>query len=118
MSDEEDEEESGKEKKIVLPEYFLRQNELRQDLFEKLLVLSAEAVKKNKLQKDIAQHIKTSLDTDTDMNELIGKGPWQVVVGRSFAAAVTHEAMHVAFYDLPVYQETFLIYKALGVQSV
>eukprot|EP00931_Biecheleriopsis_adriatica_P119000 TRINITY_DN94292_c0_g1_i1.p2 TRINITY_DN94292_c0_g1~~TRINITY_DN94292_c0_g1_i1.p2 ORF type:complete len:118 (+),score=46.21 TRINITY_DN94292_c0_g1_i1:76-429(+) len=117
MSDEEDEE-NQKEAKIVLPEYMLRKNELRQDLFEKILLLAAEGVTKNKLQKDIAQHIKTSLDTDVDMNELIGKGPWQVIVGRSFASAITHEAMHVAFFDLPKFQETFLIYKSLAVQSV
>mmetsp|Transcript_68925 Transcript_68925/g.121850 ORF Transcript_68925/g.121850 Transcript_68925/m.121850 type:complete len:119 (+) Transcript_68925:63-419(+) len=118
MSDEEDEENVGGQAKIVLPQYFTRQNELRQDLYEKMLVLAAEGVKKHKLQKDIAQHIKTSLDTDAEMNELIGKGPWQVIVGRSFASAVTHEAMHVAFFDLTEYLETVLIYKSLGVQSV
>eukprot|EP00931_Biecheleriopsis_adriatica_P075246 TRINITY_DN49161_c0_g1_i1.p1 TRINITY_DN49161_c0_g1~~TRINITY_DN49161_c0_g1_i1.p1 ORF type:complete len:118 (-),score=36.10 TRINITY_DN49161_c0_g1_i1:92-445(-) len=117
MSDEEDEE-NQKEAKIVLPDCFLRKNELRQDLFEKILLLAEAGVKKHKLQKDIAQHIKTNLDTDPDMNELIGKGPWQVIVGRSFASAVTHEAMHVTFFDLPKYQETFLVYKSLAVQSV
>eukprot|EP00930_Biecheleria_cincta_P031243 TRINITY_DN2169_c0_g1_i2.p1 TRINITY_DN2169_c0_g1~~TRINITY_DN2169_c0_g1_i2.p1 ORF type:complete len:118 (-),score=29.11 TRINITY_DN2169_c0_g1_i2:68-421(-) len=117
MSDEE-EEEATKEVKIVLPEYFLRKNDLRQDMFEKLLVLCAAGCAKFKLQKDIAQHVKTNLDTDADMNELIGKGPWQVIIGRSFASAVTHESMHVAFFDLPKYQETFLIYKSLAVQSV
>mmetsp|Transcript_80839 Transcript_80839/g.142588 ORF Transcript_80839/g.142588 Transcript_80839/m.142588 type:complete len:118 (+) Transcript_80839:65-418(+) len=117
MSDEEEEEQSGT-KKIVLPEYMTRTNELRQDLFEKILVLAGEGVAKHKLQKDIAQHVKQALDTDQECNELVGKGPWQVIVGRSFASAVTHEAMHICFFDLPKYQETFLIYKSLGVQSV
>mmetsp|Transcript_123736 Transcript_123736/g.174408 ORF Transcript_123736/g.174408 Transcript_123736/m.174408 type:complete len:118 (-) Transcript_123736:101-454(-) len=117
MSDEE-EEETQQTNKIVLPEFHERHNELRPDLFEKILVLASDAVQKNKLQKDIAYHIKQALDTDVEFNELIGKGPWQVIVGRSFASSVTHEAMHVAFFDLPKYQETFLIYKSLGVQSV
>lgn len=117
MSDEE-EEETQAQKKVVLPEFYERHNELRPDLFEKILLLASDAVQKHKLQKDIAQHIKQALDTDAEFNELIGKGPWQVIVGRSFASSVTHEAMHIAFFDLPKFQETFLIYKSLGVQSV
>mmetsp|Transcript_37822 Transcript_37822/g.90468 ORF Transcript_37822/g.90468 Transcript_37822/m.90468 type:complete len:119 (+) Transcript_37822:70-426(+) len=118
MSDDEDEGATQNANKVVLPEFHERHNELRPDLFEKILVLAGEAVQKHKLQKDIAQHIKQALDTDVDFNELIGKGPWQVIVGRSFASSVTHEAMHIAFFDLPKHQETFLIYKSLGVQSI
>ncbi|CAE8675410.1 unnamed protein product [Polarella glacialis] len=118
MSDDEEEETGVAKGAIVLPAFFTRKNDLREDLFNKILCLAAAGVKQYKLQKDIAQHIKQSLDTDPDMNELIGKGPWQVIVGRSFASAITHEAMHVAFFDLPEYQETILVYKSLGVQSV
>ncbi|CAE8618236.1 unnamed protein product [Polarella glacialis] len=117
--DDDDEDATGQvAKTIVLPAFFTRKCDLREDLFNKILILSSEGIKKHKLQKDIAGHIKQSLDTDAEMNELIGKGPWQVIVGRSFAHAFTHEAMHVAFFDLPEFQETILIYKSLGVQSV
>merc|ERR1719201_966596 len=88
-----------------LPEVFMRKYELREDLYTKLLLLCAKSLKQYKLQKDIAQAIKQSLDTDPEFNELIGKGPWQVIVGRSFASAITHEAMHLAFFDIPKYQE-------------
>mmetsp|Transcript_6448 Transcript_6448/g.13220 ORF Transcript_6448/g.13220 Transcript_6448/m.13220 type:complete len:125 (+) Transcript_6448:39-413(+) len=101
-----------------LPKVVVRRNELREDLYYKLLLICVEALKKHKLQKDISQHIKQTLDTDADFNELIGKGPWQVIVGRSFATAITHEASHIAFFDIPKYQETLLIYKSLGVQSL
>merc|ERR1712056_90932 len=96
----------------------IRKNELREDLFTRLLVICAQGLKKHKLQKDIAQHVKQTLDTDAEFNELIGKGPWQVVVGRSFAMAITHEAMHLSFFDIPKYLETILVYKSLGVQSL
>merc|ERR1712039_452169 len=119
MGDEEEVELDPNAKKLAdLPKYVVRQNELREDLFEQLLLLCVDAFKKHKLQKDIAQFIKQNLDTNADFNELIGKGPWQVICGRSFASAITYEAMHVSFFDLPKYQETFLIYKSLGVQSV
>mmetsp|Transcript_7764 Transcript_7764/g.24724 ORF Transcript_7764/g.24724 Transcript_7764/m.24724 type:complete len:123 (+) Transcript_7764:63-431(+) len=101
-----------------LPKVAVRKNELREDLWTKLLLICVDGLKKHKLQKDIAQFIKQTLDTDSDFNELIGKGPWQVIVGRSFASSITHEAMHIAFFDIPKYQETFLIYKSLGVQSL
>mmetsp|Transcript_6322 Transcript_6322/g.17711 ORF Transcript_6322/g.17711 Transcript_6322/m.17711 type:complete len:122 (+) Transcript_6322:77-442(+) len=121
MSDDEDDEEVkdpvGKAL-AELPKYDVRKNELREDLFTKVLLYSVEALKKHKLQKDIAQHIKQELDKDDNFNELIGKGPWQVIVGRSFASAFTHEALHLSFFDIPKYQETILVYKSLGVQSV
>merc|ERR1712083_463326 len=78
-----------------LPPIVLRKNELRTDLFEKIQSLAAKALTENKLQKDVAHKIKQELDKDVDFNELIGKGPWQVIVGQSYAAAITHEAMHI-----------------------
>ena len=100
-----------------LPSVIVRKNELREDLFQKLQVMCVQAIKDNKLQKDIAQQIKQKLDKDADFNELVGKGPWQVIVGRSFASSLTHESMHMSFFDIPMYQETFLVYKSLGVQA-
>merc|ERR1719316_2561664 len=96
----------------------VRKNELREDLLEKAMLITAEALKKHKLQKDIAHSIKTNLDQANEFNELVGKGPWQVIVGRSFASSITHEAMHLAFFDIPKYQETILIYKSLAVQNL
>jgi len=101
-----------------LPHVILRKSELREDLYTRLLLISAESFKTHKLQKDVAQQIKQTLDTDAEFNELIGKGPWQVIVGGSFASAITHESMHLAFFDMPKYQASLLIYKSLGVQSL
>mmetsp|Transcript_128979 Transcript_128979/g.227134 ORF Transcript_128979/g.227134 Transcript_128979/m.227134 type:complete len:122 (+) Transcript_128979:89-454(+) len=101
-----------------LPTVNVRKSELREDLLSSLFLLTVKALKTHKLQKDVAQQIKQELDQLPEFNELIGKGPWQVIVGRSFATAITHEAMHLAFFDIPKFQETILIYKSLGVQSL
>merc|ERR1712217_44794 len=117
--EEENDTQNAQERALAdLPKYDIRRNELREDLFLKVLIYSVDALKKHKLQKDIAQYIKEQLDKDDNFNELIGKGPWQVIVGRNLAAAFTHEALHLSFFDIPKYQETILVYKSLGVQSV
>merc|ERR1719277_2134266 len=117
-SDDEEEQVDPREKALAdLPEVVVRKNDLRDDLFVKLQLLCVEALKKHKMQKDVAQQIKQELDKSDDFNELIGKGPWQVIIGRSFASSITHEAMHVSFFDIPKFQETLLVYRSLGVQT-
>uniref|UniRef100_A0A7S1FGW5 Dynein light chain n=1 Tax=Noctiluca scintillans TaxID=2966 RepID=A0A7S1FGW5_NOCSC len=101
-----------------LPPVVVRKTELREDLLHRLFLISVDALKNHKLQKDVASEIKNKLDSDLDFNELIGKGPWQVIVGRSFATSITHESMHLAFFDIPKFQETILVYRSLGVQSL
>uniref|UniRef100_A0A7S1AQP2 Dynein light chain n=1 Tax=Noctiluca scintillans TaxID=2966 RepID=A0A7S1AQP2_NOCSC len=101
-----------------LPPVVVRKAELREDLLQRLFLMTVEALKSHRLQKDVASEIKNKLDNDPDFNELVGKGPWQVVVGRSFASSITHESMHLAFFDIPKFQETILVYKSLGVQSL
>eukprot|EP00419_Tripos_fusus_P025461 CAMPEP_0172712668 /NCGR_PEP_ID=MMETSP1074-20121228/61233_1 /TAXON_ID=2916 /ORGANISM="Ceratium fusus, Strain PA161109" /LENGTH=123 /DNA_ID=CAMNT_0013536627 /DNA_START=74 /DNA_END=445 /DNA_ORIENTATION=+ len=120
-SDEEEEEtEEDRQAKLLalLPRTIVRKCEMPDDLFVKLQVICKDALGKHKLQKDIAREIKHTLDTTPDFNELVGKGPWQVIAGTSFASAVTFEAMHIAFFDIPKYQLTLLIYKSMGVQNL
>mmetsp|Transcript_32294 Transcript_32294/g.81576 ORF Transcript_32294/g.81576 Transcript_32294/m.81576 type:complete len:122 (-) Transcript_32294:233-598(-) len=117
-SDEEEEQVDPKDKALAdLPPVKVRKNDLREDLFVKLQLICVEALKAHKMQKDVAQQIKQELDKAEEFNELIGKGPWQVIIGRSFASSITHEAMHVSFFDIPKFQETLLVYRSLGVQS-
>mmetsp|Transcript_36400 Transcript_36400/g.100243 ORF Transcript_36400/g.100243 Transcript_36400/m.100243 type:complete len:121 (-) Transcript_36400:143-505(-) len=120
MSDDEEEEVIDPQAQALanLPKYVVRKLEIREDLFKKMLLLTVDSLKKHKHQKDVAQEIKQTLDKEPEFNELIGKGPWQVIVGRSFSASVTYESMHIAFFDIPKYQESILIYKSLGVQCL
>lgn len=112
------EEVDQKKAKVELPACLIRKVDMREDLLDRLKIMSLEGLKKHKLQKDVAQHIKHELDTDPEFNELIGKGPWQVIVGRSFASAIAHEGSHLAFFDIIKYHETILVYKSVGVQGV
>merc|ERR1712043_22844 len=69
------------------------------------------------MEKDIARDIKTKVDEDPEFNELPGKGPWQCVVGKSFASAITYEACHVSFFDIGNTRESVLLFKSLAVQT-
>merc|ERR1719478_1519018 len=100
-----------------LPPMKIRRCDLRDDLFNKMKILVCKALKEHKLQKDVATMVKKELDEDAEFNELTGKGPWQCIVGKSFATALTHEAAHLVFFDVPKYQESVLLYKSLAVQS-
>merc|ERR1712226_1281140 len=62
------------------------------------------------MEKDIAREIKVKIDEDPDFNELPGKGPWQCIVGKSFASAITHEASHICFFDVANTKESVLLF--------
>merc|ERR1711924_205820 len=85
---------------------------------QKVLLVVMDALANNKMEKDVANHVKKILDEDPEFNELPGKGPWQCVVGKSFAGAITHEASHLMFFDVIPNQQTFLLFKSLAVQNV
>merc|ERR1711959_731675 len=118
MSDDEEVVDPEKEKLKNLPPLHIRQCDLPEFLFKKVLLLVMDALKENKMEKDVAGHVKKKLDEDPEFNELPGKGPWQCIVGKSFAGAITNEAMHLMFFDVIPNQQTFLIFKSLAVQNV
>merc|ERR1712138_39888 len=100
-----------------LPPIKVRRVDLREDLWNKMKIMVCKALGEHKLQKDVASSVKKLLDEDAEFNELTGKGPWQCIVGKSFASAITHEAQHIVFFDVPKYCESVLLYKSLAVQS-
>eukprot|EP00808_Paulinella_micropora_P024589 g75194.t1 len=65
--------------------------------------LAKEALTKYTYEKDMASHIRTTLD------KVHGTG-WQVVVGRSFGSSITHETKH--FLHVQVDSMAFLVFKA------
>mmetsp|Transcript_24180 Transcript_24180/g.60877 ORF Transcript_24180/g.60877 Transcript_24180/m.60877 type:complete len:119 (-) Transcript_24180:481-837(-) len=99
-----------------VPECRVRQNDLPDHLWDKVRITLKEALAAHKMEKDIANYIKTKIDNDPDFNELPGKGPYQCVVGKSFSAAITHEASHICFFDIANTRETVLLFKSLSVQ--
>lgn len=70
-----------------------------------------------KMEKDVAKDVKTNCDEEPEFNELPGKGPWQCIVGKSFAGSITHEASHICFFDLGNTRESVLLFKSLAVQA-
>jgi len=75
----------------------------------------------------MAAKVKESLDMEEDFNQLPGKGPWHVIIGKSFGGFITHETDYVVFFDvLPAKDEDFtrvkprtvLLFKSMGVQAV
>ena len=122
MSDEENEIVDPEAEKLRgVPKLHIRQCELPEELFKKVQIYLKEALAggggganksakddgeeggggggqkntnqgKSRMEKDIARDLKEKLDQDTDFNQLPGKGPWQCIVGKSFAGAITHEA--------------------------
>lgn len=63
--------------------------EMQQDSIE----IAKEAMNKYTIEKDIAMHIKKTLDDR--------KGPtWHCIVGRNFGSFVTHESKHFIYFYL------------------
>ena len=63
-----------------------------------------------RLDKDVATAIHKGLNTDPDLiDECAG---WHVIVGKSYASAITYQTKNVLFFDLMGdVNKTFLIFK-------
>ena len=117
MSEIDEAEEAQRRAEAALPAVKIRSSSLPDSLFKIVLFIVAEATTKASLQKDVAEYIKKAIDQKPELNTLPGKGPWQCIIGRSFAANVTGENGWSVFFDLPSTGETLLIYKSLGVNN-
>lgn len=117
MSEIDEAEEAQRRAEAALPAVRIRSSSLPDVLFKAILFIVSEAVAKFALQKDIAEYIKKAIDQKSELNTLPGKGPWQCIVGKSFAANVTGENGWSVFFDLPSSGDTILIYKSLGVNN-
>ncbi len=105
------------QKGVALLPFKIRSNSLNSDLTNKVMAVVTEACTKHSLQKDVAEYIKRAVDEILELNVVTGKGPWQCIVGKSFAGAITHEKSFSVFIDLPIQGQTVLLFKSLGVQS-
>jgi dynein light chain LC8-type len=115
MSDIDDNEEI--QKGLPLLPYAIRSTQLTDALGKQVMAVVTEACQKHSLQKDIAEYIKREVDQVQELNIVSGKGPWQCIVGRSFAAAITHESSFSIFIELTSQRQSILLFKSLGVQT-
>lgn len=77
--------------------------DLAEDVREKVLQLSAEAVGTYTVEREIAAYLKKELD-------LLYGALWHVVVGRSFGSYVTHELGFFAYYFIG--ELAFIVFKS------
>ena len=73
-------------------------------------LVTATANKDVRLDKDVATAIHKGLNNDPDLiDECAG---WHVIVGKSYASAITYQTKNVLFFDLlGDVHKTFLIFK-------
>ena len=73
-------------------------------------LVTAKANEGKRLDKDVATAIHKELNSDPDlMDECAG---WHVIVGKSYASAITYKTKNVLFFDLlGDVHKTFLIFK-------
>ena len=113
MSDEEeyDSDDPRRQKKEdPLPPYTVRFTDMSDDLVKKAVRLVSKIISPKKLDKDSATEIHEKIKEDPDLcDECAG---WHVIVGKSFASAITYQTDNVLFFDLPgeVYK-TILLFK-------
>jgi len=75
-----------------------------------LYLVAAKCNENKKFDKDIATAINMGLNADASLkDECAG---WHVIVGKSFASAITYQTKYVLFFDLlGDVHKTFLIFK-------
>ena len=122
MSDEESDGGAKKNKISAMPPNKIRFTDLPDKLVEKaircklyhtiwlIILVTAKANQGVRLDKDVASAIHKELNTDPDLlDECAG---WHVIVGKSYASAITYQTKNVLFFDLlGDVHKTFLIFK-------
>lgn len=121
MSDEESDEDR-RNKVQKMPANKIRFTDLPDTLVEKAIrckywfeplfcvLVTAKANEGVRLDKDVATAIHKGLNSDPDLlDECAG---WHVIVGKSYASAITYQTKNVLFFDLlGDVHKTFLIFK-------
>ena len=73
-------------------------------------IVVAKIISPKKLDKDAATEIHEQIKIDPDLSDECAG--WHVIVGKSYASAITYQTDNVLFFDLPgeVYK-TILLFK-------
>lgn len=123
MSDEDSDEGNRKNRVQEMPLNKIRFTDLSDVLVEKAIrckyyfdpvlpcvIVTAKANEGVRLDKDVATAIHKGLNADPDLlDECAG---WHVIVGKSYASAITYQTKNVLHFDLlGDVHKTFLIFK-------
>ena len=109
MSDD-DSDNDGRQKIEAMPQYKIRMSDMPDMFVEKAIRLTAKANEGQRLDKDVATAIHKGLNEDPDLkDECAG---WHVIVGKSYASAITYQTKNMLFFDLMGnVNKTFMIFK-------
>ena len=110
-SDSEDGSDNEKQKvKEPMPLNKMRFSDMPDLQQEKAIRLCFKSCEGKKLDKDIAISIQKGINEDEDLQD--DCAGWHVIVGKSFASAITYQTKWVIFFDLlGDYHKTFLLFK-------
>ena len=104
---------SGDEQKkevVPMPANKMRFSDMPDLQQEKAIRLCHKSCEGKKLDKDIAIAIQRGINEDEDLTD--DCAGWHVIVGKSFASAITYQTKWVIFFDLlGDYNKTFLLFK-------
>ena len=102
--------EEESERPDPVPRHRIRFTDMTKEQCETIMKAALKAEEKHKLDKDASSELQKFLSVDpVTRDETAG---WHVVVGKSFASAITYKTMNVCFFDLLENEhKTFLCFK-------
>ncbi|TNV75262.1 hypothetical protein FGO68_gene736 [Halteria grandinella] len=104
---------SSEEEEVIIPvpKNRVRFSDMPWTHQEKAIRLINEIAQKHKLDKDLATEVKLVLDKEPLLQDECGG--WHVIVGKSFASAITYQTKWVLFFDLLEggFPKTYLLFK-------
>ena len=79
-------------------------------------LVTAKCIEGHKLDKDAASKIHKEISIDPDLID--EEAGWHVIVGKSFASAITYQTKNVLFFDLlGEVHKSFLVFKTSEFQQ-
>jgi hypothetical protein len=107
--DESGDEDAGQIDAGDLKNIHMRLNNLSPELTNKALRICLDASNRHKMDKDMASDVKGQVEKDEAFNE--GPGGWQVIIGRSFGASITHETSLIFFFDITSNKRSVMMFR-------
>ena len=99
-----------KKREDPMPEYKMRFTDMQKELVEKAIRLIHRVHQGKKMDKDAALAIHKELNSHPEL--LDEQAGWHVIVGKSYASAVTYNTKNMLFFDLlGDVNKSFLIFK-------
>uniref|UniRef100_A0A7S1CML1 Dynein light chain n=1 Tax=Bicosoecida sp. CB-2014 TaxID=1486930 RepID=A0A7S1CML1_9STRA len=98
----------GREEEVeevdVGPPPVIKHFDMPKEMVDFVVATAQEALKENKIAKDIATAIKRKCDE-------VHAGSWHAIVGQSYGVSLTHETTYLVFFTIGL--QNFCVFKTL-----